>query len=110
MRDLVYERICQHGDTEGVLQLLLDKVAKSCRPEVQDWQILRQMSEPSERCLSAGKAVSTVRGLARTFLAVLKRKKPVFRCDDTFTDAAVAHQTRSVGSHTIHDKRHKYDT
>ena len=28
VRDLGYERFCLHGDTEGVLQLLLDKVAK----------------------------------------------------------------------------------
>ena len=31
-----------HGDKEGVLQLPLDKVAKECRLERQDWQILRQ--------------------------------------------------------------------
>ena len=28
VRDLVYERFFLHGDKEGVLQLLLDKVAK----------------------------------------------------------------------------------
>ena len=28
VRDLVYQRLCLHGDKEGVLQLLLDKVAK----------------------------------------------------------------------------------
>ena len=32
VRDMVYERFCLHGD-KGVLQLLLDKVAKECRPE-----------------------------------------------------------------------------
>ena len=32
VRDLGYERFCLHGDKEGVLQLLLDKVAKECRP------------------------------------------------------------------------------
>ena len=37
MRDLRYERFCPHGDKEGVLQLLLDKVVKECRPEGQDW-------------------------------------------------------------------------
>ena len=36
VRDLVYERFCLHGDQEGVLQLLLDKVAKECRTEGQD--------------------------------------------------------------------------
>ena len=36
VRDLVYERFCLHGDKEGVLQLLLDNVAKECRPEGQD--------------------------------------------------------------------------
>ena len=44
VRDLGYERFCLHGDKEGVLQLLLDKVAKECRPEGQDWQILQQVS------------------------------------------------------------------
>ena len=28
-RDLEYERFCPHGDKEGVLHLLLDKVAKN---------------------------------------------------------------------------------
>ena len=64
VRDLGYERFCLHGDKEGVLQLLLDKVAKECRPEGQDWQILRQVS-PTQRHQSNGaaeKAVSTVFG------------------------------------------------
>ena len=43
-RDLGYERFCLHGDNVGVLQLLLDKVANG----------------------AAEKAISTVRGLART--------------------------------------------
>ena len=29
VRDLEYERFCPHGDTEGVLQLLLDKVEEN---------------------------------------------------------------------------------
>ena len=69
---------CLHGDREGALQLLLDKVAKECRPEGQDWKILRQVS-PTQSHQSNGaaeKAVSTVRGLARTYLAVLKDKIP----------------------------------
>ena len=37
LRDLENERFCPHGDEEGVLQLLLDKVARECRPEGQDW-------------------------------------------------------------------------
>ena len=44
VRDFGYERFCLHGDEEGVLQLLLDRVAKECRLEGQDWQILRQAS------------------------------------------------------------------
>ena len=43
VRDLGYERFRLHGN-KGVLQLLLDKVAKECRPERQDCQILRQVS------------------------------------------------------------------
>ena len=80
MRDLGYERFCLHGDKEGVLQLLLDKVAKECRPEGQDWQILRQVS-PTQSHQSNGaaeKAVSTVRGLTGTHLAVIKDKIPSF--------------------------------
>ena len=80
VRDLKYERFCLHGDKEGVLQLLLDKVAKECPPERQDWQILRQMS-PTQSHQSNGeaeKAVSTVRGLAGTYLAVVKDKIPSF--------------------------------
>ena len=76
VRDLEYERFCLHGDKEGVLQLLLDKVTKECRPEGQDWQILRHVSpSQSHQCNGAAeKAVSTVRGLARTCLAVIKDK------------------------------------
>ena len=51
---------------------------KKCRPEGQDWQILRQVS-PTQSHQSNGaaeKAVSAVRGLARTYLAVLKGKIP----------------------------------
>ena len=71
---------CLHGDKERVLQLLLDKMAKECRPEGRDWQILRQVS-PTQSHQSNGaaeKAVSTVRGLARTFLAVTINKIPSF--------------------------------
>ena len=83
VRDLVYEHFCLHGDKEGVLQLLLDKVAKECRSEGQDWKILRQVS-PTQSHQSNGaaeKAVSTVRRQARTHLAVLKDKIPSFEVD-----------------------------
>ena len=79
VRDLGYERFCLHGDTGGVLQLLLDK-GKECRPEGQDWQILRQVSptQSHQRNGAAEKAVSTVSGLARTHLAVLNDQIPSF--------------------------------
>ena len=64
VRHLGYERFDPHGDREGVLQLLLHKVAKECRPEGQDWQILRQVSPQRKP------SVSTVRGLARTYLSL----------------------------------------
>ena len=79
MCDLGYERFCLHGDKEGVLQLLLDKVARECRPEEQDLQILRQVS-PTQSHQSNGateKAVSTVRGLARTYLHFSKTHSPM---------------------------------
>ena len=65
---------------EGVLQLQLDKVAKECRPEGQDWQIQRQVSRTQSHQSNgaAEKAVSTVRGLAGTFLALIKDKIPSF--------------------------------
>ena len=44
VRDLVYELFCPLGDN-GVPQLLLDKAAKECRPEGQDWRILRRAME-----------------------------------------------------------------
>ena len=61
----------------GFIQLLLDKVAKACRPE-QNWQILQQVSptQSHQSNHATKKAVSTVRGLARTHLAVLKHKLP----------------------------------
>ena len=74
VRDLRYERICLHGDQDGVFKLLLDHVAKDCRPEGRDWQIRRQVS-PTQRYQLKGaaeRAFSTVRGLARQYLAVLK--------------------------------------
>ena len=55
-------------------------MAKECRPEGQDWQILRRVS-PTQSHQSNGaaeKAVSTVLGLAGTYLAVLKDKIPSF--------------------------------
>ena len=103
VRELGYERFCLHRD-KGVLQLMLDKVAKECRQEGQDWQILRQVS-PTQSHQSndaAEKAVSTVRGLAGKYLAVLKDKTKSF---DVTTDAAVGNQTRSVGSHATQRER-----
>ena len=88
VRDLGYERFCLHGDKEGVLQLLLSKVARDCCPEGQDWQILRQVS-PTQSHQSNGaakKAVFTVRGLTRTYLAVIKDKIPSF---DVTTQSAI---------------------
>ena len=78
VRDLVYERFCLHGDKEGVLRLLLDRVEKEVRCEGKDGQILRQVS-PTRSHQSNGaveKAVSTVRALARKYLAVLKDNIP----------------------------------
>ena len=65
-----------YGDKDGVLQLLLDKVVQQCCLEGEDWQILRRVS-PTQSHQSKGAAktaVSTVRSLARTFLAVIKDK------------------------------------
>ena len=58
----------------------LDKVAKECRLEGQAWQIQRQASPTQSHQINgaAEKAVSTARGLARTYLAVLKDKIPFF--------------------------------
>ena len=74
-----YERLCLHGDKK-VFQLLLDEVAKECRPEGRSWQIKRQVS-PTQSHKSSGvaeKAISSLRGLARTYLAVIKERIPSF--------------------------------
>ena len=93
--------------------MLLGKVAKECRQEGLDWQILRQVS-PTQSHQSNGtaeKAVSTVRGLARTYLEVLIDKIPVFWFNDTFIDAAVDSRTRSVLAHMLsRERRHTGDS
>ena len=56
-------------------------MAKECRLEGQDWQRPRQVSLTQSHQQTIGaveKAISTVRGLARTYVAVLKEKR-VFR-------------------------------
>ena len=66
---------CVYTETqEGDLHLLLDKVAKECRPVGHSGQIIRQMSLTQSQQSSGAteKAISTMRGLARTYLAVLK--------------------------------------
>ena len=42
-----------------------------------------------------------MRGLVRTYLAVIQEKNRVFRRDDRFTIVAVDKQTRNVSSHKI---------
>ena len=70
VRDLGYERFCLHGDNRR----------NSTIASGQGWQILRQVS-PTQSHQSNGaaeKAVSTVRGLLGTYLAVIKDKIPSF--------------------------------
>ena len=79
------------GD-KRVLHLLLETVAKECRPDRQDWQILRQVSstQSHENNGAAKKVVSTVRGLAKTCLEMIKqRQNPVFCSDNTHTNPSV---------------------
>ena len=69
-------RFCVTAEKGVVLRLLLDRVAKECRLEGQGLEILRQVS-PTQSHQSNGAAekdISTVRGLAHTYLAVLKDK------------------------------------
>ena len=57
------------------------------------------------------KAVSTVRGLAGTYLGSSQRQNPVFCSDNTFTNASVDDQTRGMDSHEIHcEKGHTNDS
>ena len=59
---------------------------------------------------AAENAVFTVRGLARTYLAVIKGQNRVFRREAGFTNVAVDHQARCVGSHqTQRAQRHTFD-
>ena len=76
VRDLGYERFCLHGDEEGVLQLLLDKVAKIMVLKDKTGRFCATQSH--QRNGAAEEAVSTVRGLSTTYLAVLKDKIPSF--------------------------------
>ena len=58
VRDLGYERFCLHGDTEGVLQLLLGKVAKELsfrRTRLANSTTSVTDTEPSEQWSSGGK-------------------------------------------------------
>ena len=67
-------------ETKNEFSCYWAKMVKECRPEGQDWQILRQVS-PTQSHQSngaAGKAVSPLRGLARTLTVVLKDKIPSF--------------------------------
>ena len=84
VRDLGYERFRLHGNGQG-------------------WQILRQLSPTQSHSNfgAAEKAISTVRGLAGTYLAVIQDKNLVFRHYTRFADGTVDHQTRCVGSHKI---------
>ena len=60
---------------------------------------------------AAEKAVSTARGLGRTYLAVLKDKIPSFDSDNTLSDASVDDQTRSMDSHSTKcEKRYTNDS
>ena len=78
VRDLVYERFCLHGDKKEFYNCYWTRWQTNVVPEGQDRQILRQVS-PTHSHQSDGaaeKAVSTVRGLARTYLAMIKDKIP----------------------------------
>ena len=82
VRDLVYERFCLMEETKKEFyNCYWTKWQKECRPEGEDWQIPRPVS-PTQSHQSDGaaeKAVSTVRGLARTYLSVIKGKIQSFK-------------------------------
>ena len=114
VRDLGYERFCPHGDKGGVLQLLLDKVAKECRPEGQDWQILRQVSptQPSEQ-RSSGECRLHSTWTCWNISGICQRQDPVFCSDNTLTIASVDDQTRSMNDSVREDswtEIHKRDS
>ena len=113
VRGLEYERSCVHGDKESVLQLPTGNVAKECRLEEQDWQILRQVS-PTQSHQSNGdaeNAISAMRGLAHTYQALIN---DIIESFDVKPAAPMMpwtnHQTRIVGSHKIQRaQRHTHD-
>jgi len=78
IKDLGYTKFLLHGDKEGTLQASLDKVAKNVCPPDQQWQILRRASpvKSSQSSGGAEKGISTIRGLARTYLSQLKKNVP----------------------------------
>ena len=112
VRDLEYERFCLHGDKEEVLQLLLDKVAKECRPEGQ--KVANSVTSvtdtaPSEQW-SSGESRLHSTWTFWTISGSSQRQNPVFRSDNTLSDASADDQTRSMDSPSIHcEKRHTND-
>ena len=95
MNDFVYT------ETEGVLQLHLDKVARECRLGGQDRQILRQVSPiQSHQSNERQRSPQCADLLEHIF----------FYSKHTLSDSAVDHQTCCLDSHSIQcETRHKND-
>ena len=112
VRDLECARFCLHGDKERVLQLLLSKITKNnilmdktnkCYDKCHRHKAIK--AKAPRRNWSPQCAVS-----CSHILGSPQRQNSVFRRDDTFTDAAVDNQTRSLVSHAIQrEMRHTYD-
>ena len=100
VRDLGYERFCQHEDKERVLHLLLDKVAKDSRPVGHGGQIIRQMSPTqSHKAMAQRRRPSPHCAvlLAHTWQSS-KTATRVCRRGARFADVAVDHHTLRVFS------------
>ena len=89
VRDLVYERVCPHGD-KGVLQLLLDKVARECRPEGQDWRFCTSVTDRAIREMEQRRKPSPQYvDLLEHIWQFSKTKTRSFESDNTLSDASM---------------------
>ena len=110
--DLGYEHFCLHRDKEGVLQLNAGQSGtrmSSSRTRLENSTTV----SPTQTHQSNGtveKAVSAVRGLARTYLAVLKDKIPSFHVTThvPMLPWTIRHPSCVLTRHNV--RRDTYDT
>ena len=110
VRDLGYEGFLSYGHIERVLQLLLDKVAKECRPEGKDRQIsTTSVTTQSTRATAPRRMSSPQCAVLLEHIWQSFKKIPSF--DATTHSPMLPWTIRDAAwAHTIHrEKRHTHD-